>query len=64
MQPQEIAIPRYYRPWPHQIQAWHRRNSGKYNYYFKLWSRQTGKDTDDIKYCSYRAWDHPGTQSA
>ena len=64
MQPQEIAIPRYYRPWPHQIQAWHRRNSGQYNYYFKLWSRQTGKDTDDIQYCNKRAWDNPGTQSA
>lgn len=61
---QRITIPRYYRPWPHQVAAWHRRDSGKYTYYFKLWARQAGKDTDDIQYILKRSWDNPGTQSA
>lgn len=59
-----IKVPRYYDPWPHQQAAWQRRQSGKYRYYFKLWARQTGKDTDDIQYCLKRAWDNPGSQSA
>lgn len=53
-----IKVPRYYDPWPHQQAAWQRRQSGKYRYYFKLWARQTGKDTDDIQYCLKRAWDN------
>ena len=61
---EEIKIPRYYMPWPHQVAAWQRRRSGKYNYYFKLWSRQTGKDTDDIQYCLNRAWYNYGSQTA
>jgi hypothetical protein len=61
-QPNKLIIPRFYRPWPHQQQAWRRRLSGKYHYYFKLWSRQAGKDTDDIQYELKRAWDNPGTQ--
>jgi hypothetical protein len=60
---QQISVPRFYQPWPHQQEAWARRSSGKYNYYFKLWSRQTGKDADDIEYCLRRAWDNSGTQS-
>lgn len=58
-----IKVPRYYNPWPHQKQAWQRRNSGEYDFYFKLWSRQVGKDTDDIQYALKRAWDNPGSQS-
>ena len=60
---QTVQVPRYYVPWPHQQAAWHRRNSGKYNYYIKLWARQTGKDTDDIQFALKRAWDTPGSQS-
>ena len=60
----QVEIPRYYRPWPHQIEAWHRRQSGKYAYYFKLWARQLGKDTDDIQHALKGAWDNPGTQTA
>ncbi len=58
----KVTVPIYYRPWPHQQAAWGRRRSGKYTYYFKLWARQAGKDTDDIQYCLARAWDNPGTQ--
>ncbi len=58
-----IAVPRYYRPWPHQVEAWKRRRSGLYTYDIKLWARQTGKDTDDIQYCLNRAWETPGSQS-
>ena len=61
---ERVQIPRYYRPWPYQQQAWMRRRSGKYSYYFKLWARQLGKDTDDIQYALRSAWDNPGTQSA
>ena len=62
MEEQRIQIPRYYRPWPYQIAAWKRR--GRYHYYFKLWGRQLGKDTDDIQYSLKSAWDNPGTQTA
>lgn len=60
----EVVVPLHYVPRPHQQAAWARQDSGKYNYYFKLWARQTGKDTDDIEYCLNRAFEHPGTQSA
>lgn len=60
---QRIKVPRFYNPWPHQQAAWQRRQSGRYDYYIKLWSRQTGKDTDDIQFCNRRAWDNPGSQS-
>lgn len=59
-----ITIPRYYVPYPYQQQAWMRRASGKYTYYFKLWARQLGKDTDDIEDAEKGAWDNPGTQTA
>ena len=61
---ENIVVPRFYRPWPHQIAAWQRRNSGKYDYYFKIWCRQTGKDTDDLQYVLKRAWNNPGSQTA
>lgn len=59
---EHIRIPMFYQPWPHQVRAWDRRNSGKYNYYFKLWARQAGKDTDDIQYELNQCWKNPGTQ--
>ena len=62
--PDPIIIPRFYKPWPHQQRAWIRRSSGRYTYYFKLWARQAGKDTDDIEHAMSQAWDHPGTQTA
>lgn len=60
----KIQVPKYYRPWPHQITAWQRRRSGLYTYDFKLWARQCGKDTDDIQWNLRYGWDHPGTQLA
>ena len=59
-----IQVPRYFQPRPYQKDAWVRRLSGKYDYYFKTWHRQAGKDTDDIQFALYRAWINPGTQSA
>lgn len=59
-----ITVPIFYKPWPHQVAAWQRRNSGKYDYYFKIWCRQSGKDTDDIQYVLNRAWKNPGSQTA
>ena len=59
----DIVVPKFYRPWPHQVRAWQRRNSGKYDYYFKIWCRQSGKDTDDIQYVLNRAWNNPGSQT-
>ena len=57
-------IPRYYEPRPAQQAAWARRLSGDYDYYFKIWHRQLGKDTDDIQFALYNAYANPGTQSA
>lgn len=35
-----VVVPRFYRPRPYQQACWGRRNSGRYNYYIKLWPRQ------------------------
>lgn len=59
-----VQVPRFYQPYPYQQAAWKRRMSGKYTYYFKLWARQLGKDTDDIQHALKGAWDNPGTQTA
>lgn len=59
-----IQIPLYFEPRPAQQQAWARRLSGDYDYYFKIWHRQFGKDTDDIQFALYNAYQNPGTQSA
>ena len=61
---ERIQIPRYYKPWPHQVDAWRRRMTGEYTYYAKLWGRQLGKDTDDMQHAMKGAWDNPGTQTA
>lgn len=60
---QEIILPKYYRPRPHQARVWPLRNSGKYNYFFKIDCRQSGKDTDDIEYAQDFCWWHRGTQA-
>lgn len=60
---QEVVVPRYYEPRPYQRAAWNRRDSGKYDYYFKIWSRQAGKDADDRAWLYHRAWKTPGSQS-
>ena len=56
-----VSVPMFYRPWPHQQLAWNRRRTRKYQFYFKLWCRQAGKDTDDIQYELKEAWENPGT---
>ena len=60
----EAQIPKYYQPRPAQAAAWQRRLSGDYDYYFKIWHRQFGKDSDDIQFSLFDAWQHPGTQTA
>lgn len=62
-QVQTETLPLYYRPRPHQAKAWPRRLSGKYNYYFKIDCRQSGKDTDDIEFDQDFCWWNPGTQA-
>jgi hypothetical protein len=62
--PTDVTVPRYFEPRPVQQQAWARRLSGDYDYYFKIWHRQAGKDTDDIQFCLFNGYEHPGTQSA
>ena len=60
----QIKVPKYYKPWPHQVRAWGRRRSGKYDVDVKLWCRQAGKDTDDIQWNLKFAWENPGKQLA
>jgi hypothetical protein len=59
-----VHVPIYFEPRPAQREAWARRLSGEYDYYFKIWHRQYGKDTDDIQFALYSAYQNPGTQSA
>lgn len=57
-------IPLHYDPWPHQVLSWRRREEGRYKFDVKLWCRQAGKDTDDIQWALYTAWNNPGIQQA
>lgn len=59
-----ISVPKFYKPWPHQVRAWGRRRTGLYEIDAKLWCRQAGKDTDDIQWNLKYAWLNPGKQSA
>ena len=59
-----LKVPMYYEPRPYQRDAWARRLSGQFDYYFKIWGRQEGKDTDDIQKAMHFSWDYPGTQTA
>lgn len=56
-------VPFYFEPRPYQEAAWARRRSGDYDYYVKIWHRQAGKDTDDIQYALFDAYERPGVQS-
>lgn len=60
----KVTVPRFYRPRPYQQRAWQRRMRGEYNFDIKLWSRQIGKDTDDIEFSLNDAFRNPGTQTA
>lgn len=60
----ELKVPIHFEPRPHQMDAWARRLSGDYDYYFKIWHRQGGKDTDDIQFALNNAYRNPGTQTA
>lgn len=61
---EQVRVPIYFEPRPAQRDAWARRLSGDYDYYFKIWHRQYGKDTDDIQYALHSAYQNPGTQTA
>ena len=64
MPTEQESIPKFYRPWPHQIRAWTRRKKNEFTYDVKLWCRQAGKDTDDIQWALNTAWKNPGIQQA
>lgn len=64
MEERRIQVPMHYRPYPYEQAAWMRRKSGAFNYYFKLWARQLGKDADDMQHAMHEAWEHPGRQTA
>jgi len=60
----DLIVPLYFKPRPAQLEAWTRRLSGNYDYYFKIWHRQLGKDTDDIQFSLFNGYENPGTQTA
>lgn len=57
-------VPMYYEPRPYQLAAWERRSNPDINYYFKIWHRQCGKDTDDIQHALFTSYATPGIQTA
>jgi hypothetical protein len=57
-------VPFYFTPRPQQQEAWWRMDSGDYDYYFKVWHRQFGKDSLDIQHSCTNAFLKPGTQTA
>lgn len=57
-------IPRYFTPRPYQQAAWVRRADPEIKYYFKIWHRQAGKDTDDIQNALFTSYETPGIQTA
>lgn len=64
MSVEKIRLPLYYDPYPYQIGAWQRRADPRCHYYFKLWARQLGKDTDDMQHVMKVGHDIPGLQIA
>lgn len=61
---EQVRIPLYYEPYPYQVGAWQRRARADCHYYFKLWARQLGKDTDDMQHAMRVGYDNPGLQIA
>lgn len=64
MQVEQVRLPLYYEPYPYQIGAWQRRADPRCHYYFKLWARQLGKDTDDMQHAMKTGYLNPGLQIA
>ena len=63
-QQNNIVVPKFYKPWPHQLDAWKIQNDPEIQYYFQVWPRQSGKDADGLERCLNYSWWHPGTQTA
>lgn len=63
-QQSNIVVPKFYKPWPHQLDAWKIQNDPEIQYYFQVWPRQSGKDADGLERCLNYSWWHPGTQTA
>jgi len=61
---EQVRLPLYYEPYPYQVGAWQRRADPRCHYYFKLWARQLGKDTDDMQHAMRVGHDNPGLQIA
>ena len=64
MSVEQVRIPKYYNPYPYQKPAWEIRGRSDCHYFFKLWARQLGKDTDDIEHAMYIGHKNPGLQIA
>ena len=60
----DIVIPRFYKPWPHQTRAWQIQNDPDIQFFFQVHARQTGKDADCIERAMHWSWWNPGTQTA
>jgi hypothetical protein len=63
-QQNNIVVPKFYRPWPHQMDVWKAAMDPSVRYIFLLWARRLGKDTTCIQIANKFAWDNPGTQQA
>lgn len=61
---EEVRLPLFYNPYPWQINSWVLRKDPSLHYYFKLWARQLGKDTDDVEHAMDAGHKNPGIQIA
>ena len=61
---EQVRLPLYYNPFPYQQPAWTIRGLPDCHYFFKLWARQLGKDTDDIEHAMNVGHKNPGLQIA
>ena len=61
---EQVRLPLFYEPYPYQAGAWIRRAQANCHYYFKLWARQLGKDTDDMQHAMNVGYRTPGLQIA
>lgn len=62
-----VMVPRFYRPWPHQLEFWNAVDKGhpeygKADYIFAWWARQTGKDVSCQQRLLYTGFKEPGQQ--
>ena len=61
---EQVRLPLYYEPYLYQIPSWQIRANPNCHYYFGLWARQLGKDTNDMQHAMKVGHDNPGLQIA